>query len=105
MALLRGCRSGSCGFSENICTIPKAGYLSYNAVSYRCSDIAEEFQMHWVLVFVMAWFSFGLAKVIFMFWFCKQAAAAIEGPIQGASFALEPAEFGASNLTGELRSA
>jgi hypothetical protein len=61
--------------------------------------------MHWLQVFILGWLSFGLTTIIFMFWLCKRTAAAIEDPIKTASLPPQRAEFGASKLSSELRSA
>jgi len=59
-------------------------------------------KMHWLHVFILGWFSFGLATVVFMFWLCKRTAAAIKDPGNAGP---QRAEIGPSKLSGELRSA
>jgi hypothetical protein len=62
--------------------------------------------MHLLQVFLLGWFSVGLATVVFMFWLCKRTAASIKDPATASSLAPPRAEMGASNkLSGELRSA
>jgi hypothetical protein len=63
--------------------------------------------MHWLQVFLLGWLSFGLATVVFMFWLCKRTAAAHKDKdtVKAGSLSPQRAEFGASELSSELRSA
>jgi hypothetical protein len=61
--------------------------------------------MHWLHLFILGWFFFGLATVAFLFWLCKRSAAAIKDQVPFSSIASQRAEFGPSKLSGELRSA
>jgi hypothetical protein len=97
-----------CSFSENICTIPKAFDFTYN--QYRTAQmlprITKGFQtMHWLQVFILGWLFFGLTTVGFLFWLCKRSAAAIKDQVPFSSLPPQRAEFGASKLSSELRSA
>jgi hypothetical protein len=61
--------------------------------------------MHWLQLFILGWLSFGLITVVFMFWLCQRTAANIKDPIKPAALSPQRAEFGASKLSSELRSA
>jgi ABC-type uncharacterized transport system permease subunit len=60
--------------------------------------------MHWLQVFLLGWFSFGLTTVVFMFWLCKKTAAG-HSDIKAPSLSPQRADFGGSELSSELRSA
>ena len=61
--------------------------------------------MHWLQLFILGWFFFGLATVAFLFWLCKRSAAAIKDQVPFSSLPPQRAEFGPSKLSSELRSA
>ena len=59
--------------------------------------------MHWLQIFILGWLLFGLTTVIFLFWLCKRTAAA--SAAKAGSLAPQRAEFGAGELSSDLRSA
>ncbi len=61
--------------------------------------------MHWLQLFILGWISFGLTTVILMFWLCKRTAAVQRDTAKAALLSPERAEFAASELSSELRSA
>jgi hypothetical protein len=60
--------------------------------------------MHWLQILIVGWLSFGVGTVAFMFWLCKRTAAATD-LVKAGSLSPQRAEFGASELSSELRSA
>jgi uncharacterized membrane protein SpoIIM required for sporulation len=60
--------------------------------------------MHWLEMFLLGWFSFGITTVVFLFLLCKRTASAVNDPTKSASLPPQRAEL-ASSLSTELRSA
>jgi hypothetical protein len=61
--------------------------------------------MHWLQTFILGWFFLGLTTIFFLFWLCKRTAAAVKDPVHPVSLPSQRAEFGATKLSNELRSA
>jgi hypothetical protein len=66
--------------------------------------------MHWLQLFLLGWFFFGIATVVFLFWLCIRTAAAMNAATGSDAVKLGPfpprrAEFATSSLSGESRSA
>jgi hypothetical protein len=61
--------------------------------------------MHWLQMFLVAWLSVGTATVVFLFWLWRRTAVAVKDPVKLGPLPPQRAEFGANNLSNELRSA
>jgi hypothetical protein len=84
---------------------PRRSILLIITPHRECSRIAKGFKMHWLQMFLMGWLSVGIAIVGFLFWLCQRTASNLNDPVKLASLPPQRAELGASNLSGELRSA
>jgi F0F1-type ATP synthase assembly protein I len=93
--------------AKTFAPFPRRGIFHIIRPLCRCPRIAlgVQNQMHWLQLFILGWLSFGLTTVVFMFWLCQRTAAAIKDPIMPAALSPQRAEFGASKLSSELRSA